>query len=212
VTTFEITVRLPAENRHHVGAKKEVTIYHEFATDDFFHSSHHSSQLCDGHNKIPIVKSVVAKCDERAPASVAPSVADAFGLQGCLSAGKAQKRTLEEELSMARDALASRSAELADLDDKLAPVWTAEQALKDSLSCTHERGPIPGLNLSRRQERVSLFKRLDEFAIKWGKTKTERRFVNSEIRSLSRLVDNLSRQIEKQRSKHGRQAQAGRGR
>lgn len=209
---FEITIRLPAEKWHRVGAKKEVTIYHEFATDDFFHSSHHSSQLCDEHNKIPIVKSVVANCDERAPASVAPSVADAFGLQGYLSADKAQKRSLEDELSMARDALASRSAELADLDDKLAPVWTAEQAIKDSLIRTHEGGSVPGVNLRRRDKRVNLFKRLDDLAIKWGKTKTERRFVNSEIRSLGRLVDNLSRQVEKQRSKHGRQAQAGRGR
>lgn len=203
---FEIVVRIPAQNRHQFGAKKEVVLYQEIASNDFFHSTHHSTQVCVEHNKTPIVQSVVAKRDERLVVTDAPFAADALGLQGCFTADQPKKRPLEDDLAMARKVLAGRSVELAELDARLAPVWTAEESIKATLTQTHEGGPTRGLNLSRRQERVSLFKRLDELALKWGKVKTERRFINSEIRTLGRLVDNLARQIEKQRGQHGRKA------
>lgn len=203
MTIFEITVRLPASDRHHFGAKKEVTIYQQTALNDFFHSAHHSAQSCAEQQETTIVQSVIAKRAERLAESGASfSAHDALGLQSFPPVKP--KRTLEDDLAMARKVLAGRSLELAGLDARLAPVWTAEESIKADLMESHCGGPTQGVNLSRRQERVSLFKRLDALALKWGKTKTERRFIHSEIRTLGRLVDNLARQIEKQRGKHER--------
>lgn len=204
MTTFEISVLIPHPDRSYIGAKKEVIIYHKFASNDFFHSAHHSTHVCDEHNEIPIVQSVVAKCDERRSVTVASSVADALDIGRDFPVHRRKPRPLEDDLAMARKTLAERSAELARLDVMLAPVWADEDAVKKNLIATHKGGVTRGLNLVRRGERTVMFKQLDALARKWGKVKTERRFIDSEIRSLGRLVDNLSRQIQKQGSKHGR--------
>lgn len=178
-------------------------MYLDFALNRIVHSAHHSAQFCAEQQKTTIVQSVIAERAERLAESGASfSADDVLGLQSFPPVKG--KRPLADDLAMARKTLAERSAELARLDGILAPVWSAEDAIKNSLVATHDGGLTLGLNLSRRNERTGLFKQLDAMALKWGKTKNERRFVNSEIRSLGRLVDSLSNQIEKQRGKHGR--------
>jgi len=185
-----ILIEVPHRNPHYFGPKKTVLFYGKVATDPFQSPSHSPSHFCDEHNKTPIVQSVVAKCDEPLVESDARSVADALDPRGVFRASSQKKDPLAE-LAMARKILAERSAELADLDAMLAPVRDAEEAIRGSITATHHGGSIRGLNLAHRGGRVPLFARLDALARQWGKTKSERRFVHSEIKGLRRMIENM---------------------
>lgn len=106
-------------------------------------------------------------------------------------------KSLATELAEAREILAEKSADLADLDAVLAPVWREEGEIKDAILATHGRaGNVVVLNLSRRGERVPLFARRDAIAREWGKTKGERRYLQSEIKELENRIDRFRRLIE----------------
>lgn len=116
-----------------------------------------------------------------------------------------EEKSLTAELAEIRAALADKALLLARLDGRLAPYWEASGELKQQILETHfrDRGTIR-LDLSNKEARAPLFQKLSALSVKWGPVQTQRRAVDSEIKSLERHAQHLERALKRERDRANR--------
>lgn len=113
------------------------------------------------------------------------------------------KKSIQEELEQAKNALVIFSSKMARLDEVLALAWAEERGIKDAILSTHgmsERGVVV-VHLENRRQRRNLFAELDKLAQKWGPRKSERSDLNKQVRALEKQIQHFERIISKERKK-----------
>lgn len=141
----------------------------------------------------------------QARASSAPAGAEqgSFSLKEApIATGAEQVQTrkvdLETELKEIREWITETAREMYSLDVELAPVWRAENEIKDSIRRTHgERLYDP----AGAPARVPCFEGLLQVSIKWGKVKNERRETARQLKAYEREADRLEREIARNKAK-----------
>lgn len=113
------------------------------------------------------------------------------------------KKSPQEELDEARQALAWKSSEMADLDSILAPVRAEERDIRDAILATHGRDQsgVVVVDFGNRLERRRLFEKLDLIAKQWGKEKALRKDLHSQIKTLEKQIEHIEREISKPKRK-----------
>lgn len=132
-----------------------------------------------------------------------PGAGSAIG--GIFPPSGREEKSLTAELAEIRAALADKALLLARLDGRLAPYGQASGELKQQILETHfrERGTIR-LDLSNKEARAPLFQKLSDLSVRWGPVQTERRAVDSEIKSLERHAQHLERASKRERDRANR--------
>jgi hypothetical protein len=117
-----------------------------------------------------------------------------------------QKVKLKLALDELREWISDTANIMAGYDQLLAPVWGQENAIKDAIGRTHDRGESGRLKFcpGEAQRRKPMFDALLDIAVQWGPTKNARREVDRRLRGYEREAKGIRLELAAIAKKEGK--------
>ncbi len=125
---------------------------------------------------------------------------------GAEQQAQSQKVKLQLALDELREWISDTAEIMAGYDSVLAPVWGQENAIKDAIERTHDRGDGGRLKFcpGEAPRRKPMFDALLDIAVQWGATKNARREVDRRLRGYEREAKSIRLELAAIAKKEGK--------